>query len=663
MKYLIFDTESTGLNIRTDTPFLFVYCTLDKDLKEVVPNTQVRSKDKESIKHFIKCLKQCEVIIGSNVKFDMHMSINIGVDIELFKDKKYVDVQVLARLIIPADQQQDNTFSIALKKLGTRYLGIDGSEEERKLKAELAALKALHKENMRQYFIDQGVWDTALSATEQTKRINEVYTKFNKHYHKYPELIQPRKQYMKQYPEPNYSDCPSVEQYAMFDLILTKGLFIKWFAQITRLKQLPTLMRISSATYPVMLKEREGLVVDLKRLLKDRDVILKEMNRTKIIDPRNGQELSIGQHAKLKELYEYESGESLDNADKFTRSLIASKSPSAEIASYKALMERYFTTYITRILDKLVYVDGEFKIFSQFNMAGTITGRFSSDLQQFPKDPLELETGDIINIRAWFIVPKDKKYMFLFDYDQMELRIQCEWTALVNNEPDLNLARAFYPYKCVNNNGKYYLEEDLTQEWRPVDLHSATAKNAFPNVPITDPEWKSYYRMLGKRTNFAVNYGASAPKIQQALNVDMPTAIALVEGYKKAFPGVVAFGKWIQSTVWVQDHIPNILERRYYSRNKHSLLNWLVQGTGADVLLEKIYELYKYIEDKPHWRLFLTVHDEIALYCDDIDWSIIEKEAKEIRALLEFKLNTITLTVGCDYSETNWSEKKEIYGN
>lgn len=656
IKYLIYDTETTGINIRTDKPFLFQYGLVDEHLNlidvQIFDATDTAAKQK-----FIQHLINTPTLVGHNIKFDIHMAINDGIDINIFENKNYIDTACLARLVIDHDTQTDPTFSTALKKLAMRYLGIDAANEERILKLELSRLVSEHKAKMRQYFIDQGVWDTTLSKTQDTKTINAIYNNWNKVYHLHKNLIKSRKTFLSMYPPPTYADCKNVKTYGKTDIILTHGLFKLWYPQVITKQQTPTLIRLSEATFPLMLKERKGLSVDLKQLLKDRNVLLKEYSKTKLIDPRDGKEITIGQHAKLKEIYEYESGQNLTSADKNVRAEIEDVSPTAKTASYLAKMDKYLNTYITGILNKLVSVDGEYKIFTQYNMAGTVTGRLSSDFQQFPKEPLELNDGSVINIRSWFIVPKGDKYMFYFDYSQMELRLQCEWTNIILGEPDLNMARAFTPYKCIKQGDKYYLEEDPTKEWEPTDLHSLTAKHAFPDVDESDPEWENHYRKLGKRCNFACNYGAAAPKIQQTLKVDFATAKALVDGYKKTFAGVVAFGKWISNRVYTTDNIPNLLLRRYYSRNKHQLQNWLVQGSGADILLEKLREIYEYIKDKPHWNFMISVHDEIGLTCKDIPKDQLKKEVKDIQNIMCYKLSAVDIISDVEYTETKWSDK------
>lgn len=660
-KYLIYDSETTGLNIIKDKPFLFQYGIADEKL-DLIKIETFKSDDLTSKYLYEGYLRTIPTLVGHNIKFDVHMAINDGFDIAIFESKNYIDTAVLARLVINHDKQADKTFSTALKKLAVRYLGLDAADEDKKLRAELSSLTSAHKLAMRDHFIAKGLWDTTLKSTESTKLLNTIYTTWTKVYHKYPQFSAERKAFLQANPAPTYEDCSNVVTYGETDIVLTHGLLKLWYPQVVKLQQVDTLLRASKATFPLVLMERKGLTVDVPRVLQDRNAIIKELSKTKIIDPRTNTELSVGQHAKLKDLYEYECGFPIESADKNTRAMIEQYSPAARTASYIAKLSKYLNTYITGILNKLVYVDGEYKVFTQYNMAGTITGRLSSDFQQFPKKPLELNDGSVVNIRAWFIVPKKDKYMFYFDYASMELRLQCEWTNVILGAPDINMARAFMPYKCILVGDKYYLEENPSQEWEEVDLHSMTASHAFPNVSMSDPLWHDHYRQLGKRANFAINYGAAAPKLVQSLKVDFPTAQGLVAGYKKSFAGVVAFGKWINKRVYSTDNIPNLMLRRYYSRNKHQLQNWLVQGSGADILLLKLHQVYEYIKDKPHWNFMISVHDEIGFTCEDIPEAQLIKEVAEIQSLMCHKFTAVDIVTDVEYTTTKWSEKKNWKG-
>lgn len=421
IKYLIYDTETVSDNLDTDDinihdhkPFMVSYVIADENLKELYQDYFYID---DTVKHniFKMYLQQAPTIVGANIKFDIHMLLNEGYPTSMFANKNYIDVQVLARLIINSDLQTDKAFRIGLKPLAVKYLGIDSNAEERALKMELSQLKQKHKQQMRDYFISLNLWDLSLSRTNETKIINEIYDNWFKSYHKYSKFTSARKTFFQKYPRPSYKDCKNVETYAMTDAVLTYKLFRLWYPQIVQLKQVPALTRISGATFPLVLMERKGLSVDLPKVIHDRFLLLKELDKTKIISPIDGKEVSADQNAKLKEIYEYETGLSLPNADEKVRKQIMDVSPTARIVNYKKKLLKYLNTYVTRILSKLTVVNNDYKVYTQYKLAGTITGRLSSDFQQFPKEPLELDTGDIISIRSWFKVPEGDKYMFFFD--------------------------------------------------------------------------------------------------------------------------------------------------------------------------------------------------------------------------------------------------------
>jgi DNA polymerase I-like protein with 3'-5' exonuclease and polymerase domains len=661
MKYIIFDTETNsntveGINIITDKPFLYQYAVVDDKLN-MGPITVFSANDTRERLKFIELLKKIPTFVGHNIKFDVHMALNDDIPQDIFVNKNYIDTQVLARLVIPADTQTEPSFSTALKQLSVRYLGIHSANEERVLKSELSLITSKHKQEMKEYFIKENVW-TQYKPVIETKILNDIYHNWNKIYHLYDHLKQERIQFLKQNPMPTYEKLTNVRVYAETDIKLTYGLFKLWYPKIPVLKQTETLKRLSNATYPLVVMERTGLSVDIKRIANDRNAILRELKRVQIIDQRDNTVVNIGQHAKLKALYEFEANRSLKGADKNVREEILEVSPAARAADYIAKLDKYLKTYISGILKNVQEVNGDFKVYTQYNMAGTVTGRLSSNFQQFPAKALELQDGTIINIRDWFVVPKDYKYIFYFDYAQMELRLQCEWTNIITGTPDLNLARAFSPYMCIEKDGQHYLEENPTQVWVPSDLHAITAMHAFPHITPNDPDFK-HYRSLGKRANFACNYGAAPAKIAESLKVPFSTAEALHNGYKKTFPGVIAFTKWLRNYSRLNTYTPNLLLRNYYSRNAHQLQNWLVQGSGADILLLKTKQIYDYIKDKPHWQLLISVHDETGLVCKDIPLNQLEKEVKEMKQIMTHHLEAVDIISDVEYTTTTWANKKD----
>lgn len=666
VKYVIFDTETTGLNIVCDRPFMVQYLYCDKDLNELDKNifyVKHRNKDDEQREQDFKyVLEHCNTIVGANIKFDIHQLLNIGYPEEWFKHKNYIDVQVLARLVINHDLQTDKTFGVALKKLAVRYLGTDCNREEQLLKHELSLLQQKHKEKMLQYFINNKVVSNDLSRKEKTELINKIYgDNWFKYYEKFDHIKPYRIKFLKDNPEPNYSNVSNINTYALTDVILTHGLFKLWYKECCTIKgQTEALKRTSAATWPLIVMERQGLVIDIKKIANDRSYMINFKEQCKIIDPRTNQEISIGQHEVLRQIYEYETGLKLSSSDQKTRDKIVDKSPTARLVNSITKLEKLIYTYATKLLREVRVVDGEFKVFTQYNMANTVTGRLSSDFQQFPKEPTQI--GDrTIAVRSWFVKPKDIKYMVYEDYAQQELKLQCEWSGLVNGgKPDLIMTRASEPYQChKGEDGEWYLDEDPKTKWVPTDLHALTAKNAFPDIDETHPEWK-HYRKLGKCTNFASNYGCSAPTLASNIGVDLTTAQRLVKGYRTTFKGVVQYGNWIRNSVATHEYLPNLFHRRYYSRNSHQLQNWLVQGSGADILLIKLAQLYPYLEEHPWWNFMISVHDEIGFSVKDIPQEQMIKEAKEIQEIMKVELNFVNVVTDIEVSDTNWADKIEL---
>ena len=145
IKYIIYDTETISDNLDTDDinihdhkPFMVSYIVADEKFNIVHQDYFDIGEAKENI--FKQYLIQAPTIIGANIKYDIHMLLNIGYDSNIFSNKNYIDIQVLARLVINHDLQTDNSFKIALKHLAVKYLGVDSNAEERALKNELTLL-------------------------------------------------------------------------------------------------------------------------------------------------------------------------------------------------------------------------------------------------------------------------------------------------------------------------------------------------------------------------------------------------------------------------------------------------------------------------------------------------------------------------------------------
>ncbi len=711
--FIFLDTETDGLHIINNHPFSYQFSHL-KDTPIYLDVTPVNTK-----RIIAELSKPDTWLIGHNIKFDCHMLINAGVPIRLFKDLRLIDTMFMARLAIDHSEQAGNPrykkppMSLALKKLAEKYLRADSREEELQVKEAFKTLKTKHKLLFKLYLTEY------LGKAPTTEMLNNYYsmTKANliasdfEYKHDLVILIQ---EWFVLNPEPTYRDIPDyiLKPYALKDIILTRGLFLKFFDAIKSKNQIDVFVRESKALYPLLLMEREGLTIDtitagmkykelfaLRKLL---NVIIAPVTLLKagakpvntyfelttpshksyrvIYDSVSGLYYEYkksdvlcaeGDHVNTKSsqqmaaLYSYETKLLITKADKAIREEIMDISPSAKKIQLLRPLDKIIDTYLYRLINEPILVGDEYRLYGTYNnldnsyneeddSTGTVTGRLSSDLQQFPKEPLLNEDGtEVINIRRLFIKPKEAYAMMYFDMSQLELRLQTIWSAIIDGTPDIVMARGFGPYKCTMREGKWYLNEHPEIEWTPTDFHVATAIEAFGDLPDYEAN-KKHYRTLGKRANFAIGYGASKWKLVESLKVTEDRAEKLIKGWKKAYVGLTHMQSYLYGATRVAEYQTNLFGRRYYIRDVHKLKNWLVQGSGGDLLKIFLARCIPFIEKYPHWNLMLTVHDEI-------DFVLLKEptkeEVKELLALMYYEAGSIEVTADAEITFDSWANQ------
>jgi DNA polymerase-1 len=214
-----------------------------------------------------------------------------------------------------------------------------------------------------------------------------------------------------------------------------------------------------------------------------------------------------------------------------------------------------------------------------------------------------------------------------------------------------------------------YPEDDLTSGewvdennkfWIPTDLHTATTLQAFPQITTDHPEF-SHYRSLGKRANFAKNYGAGWAKLMGALKVSEDVAKALDSGYSKAFPKVRDYQRWVDKQLHLYGYVENLYGRRYYvssSSNFYKGYNYLIQGSCADLMKIKEIEIAKFLKDNNlNSKMILVVHDEVQISIPkDEEWIV-----PKIKTILDNNTIIDTLPMICEVEVTNktWADKEK----
>ena len=430
--------------------------------------------------------------------------------------------------------------------------------------------------------------------------------------------------------------------------------------------------------------ERVGFKIDREYLessrIKLRSYILE---RRKLLRELTGTEFKIGQHAFIKEMLANDFDWSLPSTGASVVDMELSKlireNPSNPAIKVMQLiqelrtLEKWYSAYIIRFQKVIEYYNTD-RLYTQMNQVGAVSGRFTSDFQQFPKEAITKEDGtELFHPRKMVIVPKDEGFIGLgyCDFSQIELRFQAFYTILVG-APDLNLCRAYMPYKCHKKDGTkfdytnpehikhwsddWYLDENPEEKWTATDVHAATTIAA--GYSKDDPNFKLYRTTVGKRTNFAKNYGAQLGKIKEMYpDKSEEECQRINDAYYKAFPGVKNYHQYCYNRA-SYSYTVNMFGVKYYNVSGHKLINMLVQGSAAYYLKLKIIELDKYIrENHLKTRMQMNIHDEV-------DFEVAEGEKEQLwkfkEIMEDWPEGQVPIVAEPDWSTTNWAEKSEL---
>ena len=704
-----FDTETDGLHIIFNKPFLIQFGWL-------VPKTNfgrvfVFDPMPENMKVFFELAKKFRYFLGHNIKFDLHMLTNIGYGDQVLQMRNIYDTLGVARLSLEAIPSQEGGDSLDLKVLGMRYVHPDAAKSEEKIKAELhklktqrikilvAALKQFPLEgeftaNGRQRYWGKGaIEDFLKDITNEVEDlpdgVREVWL-----------------EWQKEYPEPTYADVDReiMIRYGADDIITMLEFFKKAYQTLLAREQTHVLDMESKCLLPLYKMERVGLKVDRAYLEESRRKVkayIKKL-RQEMFDIC-GERITVGQHAKIIEIYAKKWKIDMENAQRKTMTNIIENFTGepkrlAEIIKRLRSLEKWYPTYIKRFLESSKY-DG--RAYTQINPYGTVTGRMSSDFQQFPKDALYDEDGnELFHPRKAFVTDRMTVYI---DLSQVELRVQADYTIKVSGG-DLNMCRAYMPFQCHRvENGKkilfefhtlekrqewnryeWYLNENPNEKWHPTDNHSETTHNAlvllgyecvkkyeeyhykgdkepFFKRDIDKDEFKKV-RSKGKTFNFMRNYGGGLKAAMNNLGLPEEVAKALVEGFSKAFPHVEIYQQAVANQHQKKGYVQNMFGRRYYIQDlnrSYKLANYLVQGTCADMLKLAIIEIDEFIiKNRLKSKMIIPIHDEIQFYiAEGEEWAI-----PHFREMIEKPFRDwcyIPIEAGVEYTTSTWYAKKE----
>ena len=550
-KYHAFDTETTGLHIIKDKPFLYQFGFIDEKSKRGWAYSVDIERQPELAKAVIKSwhdylAKGKHILIGQNIKYDLNMCINNGTPVS--EDVRVTDLQFWIRYGNDALHTSEGGPPMALKDFATKYVDRNAKLHERALKNEQStiaktynnklkakvqacqvppALRATYK-SVTLSCLNEIFKDPIFEISELPKDILNAYIEWKDSLplwlqKKVITLVEP------EHIPYNKLNREVLIKYALDDIVWTLESFWKCRTSCIARKNVHAVKIENDLIFPLLRMERVGFKIDRKYLEESRKNL-----KAYIIERRNllreltGAEFKIGQHAFIKEMLANDFDWSLPSTGAGVVDMELSKlireNPSNPAIKVMQLiqelrtLEKWYSAYIIRFQKVIEYYNTD-RLYTQMNQVGAVSGRFTSDFQQFPKEAITKEDGtELFHPRKMVIVPKDEGFIGLgyCDFSQIELRFQAFYTILVG-APDLNLCRAYMPYKCHKKDGTkfdytnpdhikhwsddWYLDENPEEKWTATDVHAATTIAA--GYSKDDPNFKKYRTTIGKRTNFA----------------------------------------------------------------------------------------------------------------------------------------------------------------
>lgn len=665
-EYCGFDTETTGLHIICDKPFLFQFGFIDPTCSTrgftflVDLWTNPDAKDIVADWHH-SVAEQAVRYIGANIKFDLHMLSNISLE---YTGKNTTDIEFYIRYGCDAIQQDQGGPPLALKEFAAQYIDINAKYHERLLHKEQADIAKQYNAKLKKMTgltikqIDEMFKDPIFEVDDLPMSVREPYLEWKATLPQYLQnkVVSVVESDMIRYDQLNPE---TLKKYAHLDIVYTLEIFEALKPVLEYRGNQFAVELEESNIEPLLEMERSGLLVDKEYLEASR----KRM-RAYILQQRKhflelcGEPCKVGQHQTIKRILRDRYGLELASTGSQAFQNLHIQDPELKdfIGTIEELrsLEKWYSTYIIKFQQDLKRGD---RIYTQIKQVGTVSGRVSCDFQQFPKEPLlDKDGNELFHPRKMILKPDDCKCLLFLDYSAEELRVSAMYTVLVGN-PDINMLRAYMPYKCIERDGKYYLEEQPDKEWEPVDLHAATTIAA--GISPDDPNFKHYRKTIGKRLNFSKSYGASYNKVRDMFPEKTEEECHRIdEAYYKAFPGLKTYHQYCFDRAKNFAYTSNMFGVRYYHVSGHKLRNVLVQGTCAHFLKGRIRAVYDFLKANGYEsKIVMQIHDELMFEIKKTDPPI----AKQIKAIMEdWPDAPVPIVAEAEATQTNWAEKKEV---
>lgn len=623
---LAYDTETTGLSTYKDVPLMMSF-------SDGIRRIAMMS---DWLHHpWIKdaLLQNKEIVkIGTNLKFDMHMSANVGV--ELLGDVH--DTLVMSWL------HNENRFGHGLKDTAKDYCGIKMVDFKdvfpmRKGTARVPAETA--GEAIRRVMADPAGRAKAIEYSGL-----DAYASHRVH----------------SYLKDRLRDEAIGQNWSLWDH------FLAWEVPFT------------TALWHM---EREGFAISTGHLRAQKGPMEKAMLDIEgKIAKMAGWVVNINSTKQLRVLFfeqlkypvvKMTDGGTTGNKQPSTdeevlQAFVENGCPFAKLIMEHRKISKIYGTYIEGLLG---WVDTRMRIHTTLKQGGTVTGRISSaepNLQNLPRPK-----GDIFRIREAFTAAI-RKVLVVADYDQLEMKLMAHFSGDPAMVQAIASGKDLHCVTVALMFGENYDEVYAAKK----------AKN-----PTPEQEILLMKRQSAKAVGFGLIYGIGPKKLALQLTeelgrlVPVDEAKRLIQQYFAAFPGVKDFINKTHQRCQLVEYVQTILGRKrrlpqinarggqaddenatgFVAEAKRQSVNSIIQGTASDVakaaMLRAMHDPELIAIGA---KLLLQIHDELIFEVDDDPEkiAICKRRVKEIMEdpFVNFKMN-VPLTTEAHHGYT-WAEAK-----
>lgn len=304
---------------------------------------------------------------------------------------------------------------------------------------------------------------------------------------------------------------------------------------------------------------------------------------------------------------------------KETLAYLEDKHPIAGLLSEWRKLEKLYGTYVAPARS---WLDPNGIVHPTFNLAGTVTGRMSSEnpnAQNFPRksnNPFEFQYK--YGIKKLFASRfGDEGVILQFDYSQLELRVAAIFSA----------------------------DEKLLEAYRQgKDMHIYVASLVYG---VSEEEVTDDMRTAAKAVNFGLIYGRGAASLADQMKVSVEEAQKFIDKYFELFQGVkrwldetrefVEKNKYVETLTGRWRRLPGVDSNDNSVRGDcyRQAVNAPVQSSGADMTLLSLILINKEFKKRNfRSRIAITVHDSIVA-------DVYVPEFKEVYTIMKHTMENL----------------------